>query len=130
MREPGIIARFRRFTAEQRGAAAVEFALVLPLLLLLFLGSIETSSLLTTDRRITIISGTVGDLVARTDGTLGERHERLFQASPISSSPASAPFNGGEPRSRRRHRCSSVMWSCGGSGVSVRQLAPTPCRKS
>lgn len=55
----------RRFTAATEGIAAVEFALVVPLLLTLYLGSIEASSLYTVDRRVTVISGAVGDLIAR-----------------------------------------------------------------
>lgn len=70
MGKTSIIARLRRFGAEQRGVAAVEFAVILPFLLLLFMGSIEASSLITVDRRVNVISGTVGDLVARTNGTL------------------------------------------------------------
>ena len=45
----------------------MEFALILPFLLTLFLGSVEASSLITVDRRVTVVSGTVGDLVARWD---------------------------------------------------------------
>lgn len=55
----------RRFGRNERGAAAVEFALILPFLLTLYLGSIEASSLFTVDRRVEVISGTVADLVAR-----------------------------------------------------------------
>lgn len=65
-----LLRKFMRFRRNEKGAAAVEFALILPFLLVLFMGSIEASSLITVDRRVTIISGTVGDLVARTDGTL------------------------------------------------------------
>jgi Flp pilus assembly protein TadG len=61
--------RLKRIAGDEQGAAAVEFALILPLLLLLFLGTIEASSLITVDRRVNIVSGTVGDLVARTDPT-------------------------------------------------------------
>jgi Flp pilus assembly protein TadG len=57
-----LIAQFRR---DNEAVAAVEFALVLPFLLLLYLGSIEASSLYTVDRRVAVISGTVADLVAR-----------------------------------------------------------------
>ena len=59
-----------RLASDERGVAAVEFALILPFLLLLFLGTIEASSLITVDRRVNVISGTVGDLVARTDPTV------------------------------------------------------------
>jgi Flp pilus assembly protein TadG len=64
---PPRLLRLKRFAEDRRGVAAVEFALILPFLLLLFLGSIEASSLITVDRRINVISGTVGDLVAQQD---------------------------------------------------------------
>lgn len=57
-----LLGRFRR---DEKGAAAVEFALILPPLLLLYLGSIEASSLFTVDRRVEVIASTVADLVAR-----------------------------------------------------------------
>jgi Flp pilus assembly protein TadG len=65
------IALLRHFTRDRRGAAAVEFAIILPVLLLLFIGTLEASSLITVDRRVQIISGTVGDLVARWDPDTG-----------------------------------------------------------
>lgn len=55
----------RRFRRNDSGVAAVEFALILPFLLLLYMGSIEASSLFTVDRRIDVISTTTADLVAR-----------------------------------------------------------------
>src|SRR5215218_10963792 len=54
-----------RFVKAREGAAAVEFALILPFMLTLYAGSIELSDLINVDRRITVISSTVGDLVAR-----------------------------------------------------------------
>lgn len=57
--------RLAQFARDARGVAAVEFALILPILLLLYLGTVEASSLITVDRRINTISGTVGDLVSR-----------------------------------------------------------------
>ncbi|MHB1111267.1 MAG: TadE/TadG family type IV pilus assembly protein [Devosia sp.] len=61
----------RRFANATGGVAIVEFALVVPLLLVLYLGSIEASSLFTVDRRVTVISGTMGDLVSRWDPDAG-----------------------------------------------------------
>lgn len=63
--------RFRRFLKDRTAVAAVEFALILPPLLLLYVGSIEASALITVDRRVQIVSGTVGDLVARWDPAQG-----------------------------------------------------------
>jgi len=55
----------RRFKRNERGAAAVEFALILPFLITLYMGSIEASSLFTVDRRIEVIASTGADLIAR-----------------------------------------------------------------
>ena len=54
-----------RFARNERAAAAVEFALILPFLITLYMGSIEASSLFTVDRRIEVIAGTTADLLAR-----------------------------------------------------------------
>ncbi len=50
---------------DERGVAAVEFALVLPLLLGLYLGSVEVSRLYTADQKVAILASSVADLVAR-----------------------------------------------------------------
>jgi Flp pilus assembly protein TadG len=59
-----LIARFRR---NERGVAAVEFALVVPFLLTLYLGSIEAAAMFTVDKRVNSISATIGDLVGQWD---------------------------------------------------------------
>jgi Flp pilus assembly protein TadG len=59
-----LVARFRR---EERAVAAVEFALIVPFLITLYLGSLEAAALFTVDKRINSISATVGDLVAQWD---------------------------------------------------------------
>lgn len=56
-----------RFGMEERAVAAVEFALILPLLLVLYCGSLETSSLFIADRHINNVSATMGDLVSQWD---------------------------------------------------------------
>ena len=57
-----MLGRFRR---NERGAAAIEFALIVPFLLLLYMGSIEASALFTVDRRVEVIAATNADLLAR-----------------------------------------------------------------
>jgi Flp pilus assembly protein TadG len=64
--------RLKLFALAREGVAAVEFALVLPVMLLLYVGSIELSDLISVDRRVTVMAGTVGDLVARADGVIYE----------------------------------------------------------
>ena len=50
--------------------AAVEFALVLPIMLLLYIGSVEASVLISLDRKLQSVAGSLGDLVARWDTTI------------------------------------------------------------
>lgn len=56
-----------RFTHSHEGVAVVEFALIMPLLLLLYLGTVEASRAISYDRRLTTIAASLGDLVARSD---------------------------------------------------------------
>jgi Flp pilus assembly protein TadG len=57
--------RLRRFTADERGVSAVEFAMLLPLMLTLYLGTVEVSQGIGADRKVTLTARTVGDLVAQ-----------------------------------------------------------------
>lgn len=82
------IAQAKRFPGAREAVAAVEFALVMPLLLLLYLGSLELSQLISIDQRVTNIAGTVGDLVSRTNGTIAAATlTDYFQASTAIISP-------------------------------------------
>src|SRR6201999_1715686 len=59
-----LLARFRR---DDKAVAAVEFALIMPFLIALYMGSIEASALFTADKRVNTISATLGDLVSQWD---------------------------------------------------------------
>ena len=58
-------AKLNRLRSDSRGVAAIEFAMIVPIMFLLFVGSIEFSQALTVDRRVTQISSSTADLVAR-----------------------------------------------------------------
>jgi len=60
----------RAFRNGESGVAAVEFALILPIMLMLYIGMVEGSALISMDRKVQTVSGAVGDLVARSNGTL------------------------------------------------------------
>ena len=66
----GLFAVIRRFGVAQSGIAAVEFALILPIMITLYVGANEASVLISMDRKIQFVSGTVGDLVARSEGSI------------------------------------------------------------
>ena len=55
----------RRFLRDKRGVSAVEFAMLLPLMMTLYLGGVEVSQAVAVDRKVTLISRSLGDLVAQ-----------------------------------------------------------------
>jgi Flp pilus assembly protein TadG len=60
-----VSARLSRFSADERGISALEFALLLPLMITLYLGGVEISQAVSADRKNTLVSHTIGDLVAQ-----------------------------------------------------------------
>ena len=62
----------RRFTKQSEGIAAVEFALIAPIMATLFIGAVEMSQAITVNRRVTQIGSTTGDLVARADSNIAD----------------------------------------------------------
>jgi Flp pilus assembly protein TadG len=50
---------------DERGVSAVEFALLLPLMLSLYLGAVELSQGIAADRKVTLTARTVSDLVSQ-----------------------------------------------------------------
>jgi Flp pilus assembly protein TadG len=55
----------RRFARDKRGVSAVEFAMLLPLMITLYIGGVEVSSAIAVDRKVTLVARTLGDLVAQ-----------------------------------------------------------------
>jgi len=59
---PNLLRQCRR---DQRGMAAVEFALILPFMLLLYLGSVELTQGILVDRQVALTADTVTNIVAQ-----------------------------------------------------------------
>ena len=57
--------RLGRLAGDERGVSAVEFAMLLPLMLTLYLGTVEVSQGIAADRKVTLTARTVADLVAQ-----------------------------------------------------------------
>jgi len=55
----------RRLMRDTRGMAAVEFAVILPIVLVLFFGTIEVSTGVAVDRKIIILTRTLSDLISQ-----------------------------------------------------------------
>ncbi len=59
--------RSQAFSREEKGVAAIEFALILPIMLILFVGMIELTLRLSESRKTTLFSGMIGDLVSQNE---------------------------------------------------------------
>jgi Flp pilus assembly protein TadG len=57
--------RLRGFARDERGISAVEFAMLLPLMITLYLGGVEVSQGVSIDRKVTLVARSVSDLVAQ-----------------------------------------------------------------
>ena len=58
-------AKSGRWRADERGSAAIELAIIFPVLVLIFLGMVEMSQAFTVKRRVQNVANTTADLVAR-----------------------------------------------------------------
>ena len=57
-----------RYGNDVRGVASIEMALIFPMMLVIFVGLIDASNLMTANRRVTLTASTLGDLVTQAPG--------------------------------------------------------------
>jgi Flp pilus assembly protein TadG len=85
------IARLRRLIAEfegdRRGVAAVEFAMLLPLMATLYLGGVEVSQAVSVDRKVSLVARAVGDLVAQGTNITSTEMTNILNAAKTVASP-------------------------------------------
>lgn len=72
-----------RFRTNREGVAAVEFALIAPLLVTLMLGAIEVTQSIWADSKVEQATSTIGDLVARTPIMSDTEFRALGAAGPL-----------------------------------------------
>jgi Flp pilus assembly protein TadG len=65
----GPVAR-ERYGRDARGVASIEMALIFPVMLIVFVGLVDVSNLLTANRRVTLTASTLGDLVTQSPGSV------------------------------------------------------------
>jgi Flp pilus assembly protein TadG len=77
--------RFSSAAAELRddisGIAATEFAVILPLMLVMFFGTVEVSSAIAVNRKVTLVARTLSDLTSQSDVVTDSDLRNFFAAS-------------------------------------------------
>jgi Flp pilus assembly protein TadG len=84
----------QRFFIDCAGLAAVEFALIFPLMIAFYFGAIETSHMLTANRRVTSVAYSAADITAQAISVSNSDMSDIFAASsailrPFSTTPLS-----------------------------------------
>src|SRR6266540_3741741 len=64
-KDAGLSQHLRSLVRDQRGVSAVEFAMLLPLMVTLYLGTVEISQGVGIDRKVTLTTRTVADLTSQ-----------------------------------------------------------------
>lgn len=94
----------RKFADDASGLAAVEFALIAPIMMLLFFGLVEVCNALNAHQKVTTVASTAADLVGQAKQLSAADMADVFAAS----SAIMAPFS--------TNNMSIVITSIGGSG--------------
>jgi Flp pilus assembly protein TadG len=118
---------FSRFRRNRDGLAAVEFALILPLMITLFFGVVEVSLALACRADVTNVASTVTDLVAQESAVTPQDMTNVFNAATMILYPNtinsatitvySIIDNGGAS--------GKVAWSCVKTGAANATTGPT-----
>jgi Flp pilus assembly protein TadG len=76
------------FLADSRAVSAIEFAMILPLMLVMFFGTVEFSSAVAIDRKVTLIARTLSDITSQSGTTVYDANlQNTFTASIAIMSP-------------------------------------------
>ena len=85
--------------ADCRGLAAIEFAMIVPIMLVMFFGTVEFSSGVAVNRKVTLVARTVSDLTSQAAVAVDDTYlQNVFTAAiailtPYSSTPTQATLS-------------------------------------
>jgi len=120
----------RELLVDRSGLAAVEFAMIIPIMLLLFFGTDEFSSGVAVNRKVTLMARTLSDLISQNISVTDAQFTNFFNASQAILTPyPSAPVNStiSELYIDPATKAARVQWSKGGAprGVGTTVTIPT-----
>jgi Flp pilus assembly protein TadG len=90
--------RLRRMAADTRGVAAIEFAMLMPIMLVVFFGTIQVSTAVAVDRKVSLTARTLSDLISQAQGVTDTDFSNAFNTtlammSPYSRTPLQAKIS-------------------------------------
>src|SRR5438105_5609755 len=115
----GLSQRFARFGQDERGVSAVEFAMLLPLMITLYLGTVEISQGVSIDRKVTLTTRTVADLASQVSSIAATDMTNILNAS----TSVISPFDVNQLRvtvslvTVDANSAAKVAWSCTRNGT-------------
>jgi Flp pilus assembly protein TadG len=117
------------FVADSRALAATEFAVIVPLMLVMFFGTVEFSSAVAIDRKVTLMARTLSDLTSQSTSVGDTDMTNFFAAStgvmtPYPTTPVSATISElyVDPSTLQAH----VQWSKGSVPRTDKSLVTIP----
>lgn len=117
-----VMARFRRLARDRRGLAALEFALIAPMMVMVLFASIELTELLACNRRTENTAASVADVISRDTVITDDEVDDLWTAAsalmfPNSATPMQMRVSSVQIVSATEAR---VLWSEGHNGYAPR----------
>ncbi|TIN31447.1 MAG: pilus assembly protein [Mesorhizobium sp.] len=89
LRTAGVWRKASRFWSDRRGIAAVEFALIMPILLIMYLVTMEASQAIETSKKVSRIGSMVADLVTQQTSVAKADVEGIMKIGPVTLQPYS-----------------------------------------
>jgi Flp pilus assembly protein TadG len=119
-----------RLCRDQDGVSAVEFAMLLPLMLTLYLGAVEISQAVGVDRKVTLTSSTVANLASQSSSLASSDMHNILNAS----SSVIAPYDASQLKvtvseiAIDHNGNATIAWSCtlGGTAHAVGSSVTLP----
>jgi Flp pilus assembly protein TadG len=111
-----------------RGIAAIEFAMIVPIMLVMFFGTVEFSSGVAVDRKVTLVARTLSDLTSQSLSVATTDTANFFAAStailtPYSATPAKAAIS--ELYINPSTLKATVQWNQTYQGATARAVGST-----
>ena len=125
----GLRSRIDAFAGDRRGVAATEFAFIVPLMLVMFFGTVEFCSAIAVDRKVTLMARTLSDLTSQSTTVGDSDMSNFFAAStgimyPYSTTPVNATITElyVDPTTKQ----ATVKWSKGSTPRAVGMTVGVP----